>query len=289
MMINFIKSLFISLFPVFGLYVFIDCILNLLSDSFLLGNFGRMLCALGIIVFFAALFLKPVARTERIPVSYTLFIVLTFLFSMVSDVTERNVTISHSLVSLLLLTGWFVYLWWYSSFDEREQAEISVGRSLPEFFLEDTHKNEVPSSSFKGKPSIYIFYRGNWCPLCMAQISEVAQQYRELEKHGAQVVLISPQPHKYSASLARKYDLGFHFMVDRNNKAAELLNIHSVNGIPAGFQLLGYQSNTVMPTVIITDKQGKVIFADLTDNYRVRPEPETFLRVLHTLNNKNAR
>jgi hypothetical protein len=38
-----------------------------------------------------------------------------------------------------------------------------------------------------------------------------------------------------------------------------------------------------MPTVIITDEQGKIIFADLTDNYRVRPEPETFLRVLDEL------
>lgn len=52
------------------------------------------------------------------------------------------------------------------------------------------------------------------------------------------------------------------------------------NGLPFGMQLLGYDSDTVMPTVIITDDEGKIIFADLTDNYRVRPEPETFMRVL---------
>ena len=35
-----------------------------------------------------------------------------------------------------------------------------------------------------------------------------------------------------------------------------------------------------MPTILITDAGGKLIFADLTDNYRVRPEPETFLKIL---------
>jgi len=36
----------------------------------------------------------------------------------------------------------------------------------------------------------------------------------------------------------------------------------------------------ILPTVIITDAEGKIIFADLTDNYRVRPEPDTFLKVI---------
>ena len=38
-------------------------------------------------------------------------------------------------------------------------------------------------------------------------------------------------------------------------------------------------SDTVMPTVIMTDASGTIIFADLTDNYRVRPEPDVFLEV----------
>jgi len=45
-------------------------------------------------------------------------------------------------------------------------------------------------------------------------------------------------------------------------------------------QALGYDTDTVMPTIVITDKKGTILFADLTDNYRVRPEPETFFKVL---------
>jgi len=42
---------------------------------------------------------------------------------------------------------------------------------------------------------------------------------------------------------------------------------------------LGYDSDTVLPTAILTDQNGVILFTDQTDNYRVRPEPDTFLRV----------
>ncbi len=47
-----------------------------------------------------------------------------------------------------------------------------------------------------------------------------------------------------------------------------------------GLQTLGYNKDTVIPTVIITDKDGKLIYVDLTDNYRVRPEPEIFIKII---------
>ena len=35
-----------------------------------------------------------------------------------------------------------------------------------------------------------------------------------------------------------------------------------------------------MPTVIITEAGGRILWVDETDNYRVRPEPQTYLDVL---------
>jgi hypothetical protein len=36
--------------------------------------------------------------------------------------------------------------------------------------------------------------------------------------------------------------------------------------------------------VIITDKEGKIIYSDFTTNYRVRPEPDEFIKVLQANN-----
>jgi hypothetical protein len=45
-------------------------------------------------------------------------------------------------------------------------------------------------------------------------------------------------------------------------------------------QVLGYDSETVLPTVIITAAGGKILWSHQTDNYRVRPEPALYLKVL---------
>lgn len=69
-------------------------------------------------------------------------------------------------------------------------------------------------------------------------------------------------------------------MQDAGNEAAKTLGIDARFGTPMGMQAFGYDSHTVLPTVIITDASGLVIWTDETDNYRVRPDPETYLKVL---------
>jgi hypothetical protein len=74
--------------------------------------------------------------------------------------------------------------------------------------------------------------------------------------------------------------VSFDFLTDDGNRAAEKLGIAHRNGLPAGMQALGYAGDTVLPTVIITAKGGEILWVHETDNYRVRPEPQTYLGVL---------
>ncbi|MEM7155355.1 MAG: peroxiredoxin family protein [Myxococcota bacterium] len=176
--------------------------------------------------------------------------------------------------------GLLLYVRWYSVFGRTPSSSLQVGKTLPSFVLEDAKGNEVSSDDFRGAPTVMLFYRGNWCPLCMAQIKEVAGLYRELDKRGAKVRLVSPQPHDNTQSLADRFDVPFDFLVDPGNRVASQLEIISPDGIPMGMTALGYEHDTVMPTVVITDAQGVILFCDQTDNYRVRPEPDVFLKVL---------
>ncbi|WP_321790314.1 peroxiredoxin-like family protein [Burkholderia pyrrocinia] len=183
----------------------------------------------------------------------------------------------------LTVIGCLLYVFWYSQLGRADNLHLKVAAPLPRFELEDVAGATVDSSQFLGKPALLLFFRGNWCPLCMAQIREIAAQYRELDQRGIQVVLISPQPHENTRELAAKFSVPFRFYVDRDNRAAEKLGILARNGLPAGLQAQGYDSDTVFPTVVMTDASGTIVFADLTDNYRLRPEPETFLRVADQL------
>lgn len=54
------------------------------------------------------------------------------------------------------------------------------------------------------------------------------------------------------------------------------------NGTPVGMGMMGYDSDTVLPSVVVTDAEGVVRFADLPDN-RLRPEPQAYLNILDEL------
>ena len=184
------------------------------------------------------------------------------------------------LTALLGLAGVYAYVYWYSVFGRRPAAQLDVGQRLPDLALRHADGRSLSTRQLIDRPTVLLFFRGNWCPLCMAQIHEIAGLYQRIEKAGVRVALISPQPHRNTEALAGKFKVNFDFLTDEHNQAAIALGIAAENGLPAGMQALGYDSDTVMPTVIITDAQAQVVWSDQTDNYRVRPEPETFLDVL---------
>lgn len=181
-------------------------------------------------------------------------------------------------IGLASVAGTLGYIYWYSNLGRPKSNSVVLGKALPAIELEGPNNTVVTNADFAGKPALLMFYRGNWCPLCMAQIKEIAGLYKELDRRGVQVAMISPQSHNNTEGLAKKFDVPFKFLVDRDNRVADTLEILHKNGVPLG--MLGYDNDAPFPTIIILDKEGKVAFADMTDNYRVRPEPDVFLKII---------
>lgn len=228
------------------------------------------------LAFFIWLFVGNVARA---PLAPRAVLVMAALASIGLLLDGRGCSEIWSWVGGVGLLGAALYEFWYSSFGERSSDILLEGKTLPALVFEQADGSVFETAGLH-KPMVMVFYRGNWCPLCMAQVREIAGQYQQLADKGVEVMLISPQPHTESAALADKFDAPMQFLVDKDNAMAEKLGIKAENGLPAGLQALGYDSDTVMPTVVITDAKGTILLADLTDNYRVRPEPDVFMEVL---------
>jgi len=275
---NLLKSIFISTLPLLGLYLAIDSGIRLIN-GFSFTTLSLWIASMTLVAFFSLLFLFKRARTDENLKGYSLIILFSMGLSMYGYVQTKSMT-KDVLLLALVVVAWAAYVRWYSRFSSRDRGLLRVGQSLPAFEIEDIEQNRLSSQDFKGHMSLLLFYRGNWCPLCMAQIKEVAEAYQQLAAMGVKTYLISPQSAKHSSSLSRKFKLDFNYLVDKGNKVAKGLGIYAQNGLPMGLQVLGYDSDTVLPTVLILDKEGKIIFADLTDNYRVRPEPATFMKII---------
>lgn len=278
------KSIFVSMYMMAAMLITVFATISLINSGDYISWGGVILTTAPFILVISRLMLfKSTARTSaRFPLLTVLAVAGVIVAAW--GYAEGGSPLA-PLLALGGLAGFLVYAYWYSSFSERASRQLQPGQSLPEFELLDIAGESVSSSTLTDRPVIWMFYRGNWCPLCMAQIKEIAGQYQQLQDMGVRVALVSPQPHKFTVGLASKFDVAFDFLTDEQNKAARTLGIAHPDGLPMGMQVLGYDSETVLPTVIITDTGGRILWAHETDNYRIRPEPELFLAVLRERQN----
>ena len=274
-----LKSIFVVSYLTAATIVAVQSTMAIVAGNALMADMGVMLTAAPLTVFIGYIMLfQSQARTgDRLWLVMALAIlgVGLSLYAFLVGIGSATQAVTAAVMTAL----YFLYDFWYSRLD-RGDTRVSVGKPLPAITFEATDRTHVTSDSFKGSPVILLFYRGNWCPLCMAQVKEIAARYTELKDLGVRVLLVSPQSQRHIGALAKKFGAAMEFMRDDNNSVAKTLGLESRFGTPFGMQALGYESDTVLPTVIITDGEGIVQWVHATDNYRVRPEPETFFNVL---------
>lgn len=272
-----LKSLYVSTYitaSLLGLAAALRAVATAGSGSPWLGT--ALACA-GPVAFFATVFALPIARTS--PNLHPVLVAGIAGTLLALWQSGGAPTAAVAVAAIVGVAGTLGYVHWYSRFGAPANDALREGAELPGFpVLEDGR--EIASTALVDKPALWIFYRGNWCPLCVAQVREIAAQYRELARRGVEVFLVSPQPEANTAALAARCDAPMRFLTDRDNRAAAVLGIRERFGVPAGMQALGYDSDVPRPTVFITAKGGRILYCDLSENYRVRPEPAQYFAVL---------
>lgn len=277
-----LKALFISLYPLVALLICGHALWLWWHYGHWLW-FGVVLVNAPILVLLAWLVSRGPARTSS---HLPLVTACTWLGAAVTLVGTLSLGDPRPLAwayTGLGLTGLCAYLFWYSPLRVDRQSGPRPGQSLPPLTFRDLQGNPVSTAMLRGRPAVILFFRGNWCPLCMAQLRELSRRRPQLERRGARIVLISAQPAVRTRRLARRLGMDLEWWTDEELSAARRLGILDPGGTPLGLELFGYPADTVLPTVLITDTRGEILYVDLSDNYRGRPEPAAFLRVLDNI------
>jgi peroxiredoxin len=227
---------------------------------------GAAVAGLPLPLFIARTRLMPIVRTsENLPllllVSATGLVIAGWEAYMERQAEWPPVAVA--LAGSLLLV---LYVFAYSRFGRFPSPKLAVGNKLPEFDLTGLDEGSVRSAGFGGQSAVFLFFSGDDCPFCMGQVREIAARYAELRDLGIHLVLVSPQPAARTRKLAAETGLSASFSVDRGNRAAEALGIA--------------KEGRVMPTVVVTNSNGTILYSDQTDNYRVRPEPDIYISIL---------
>lgn len=240
---------------------------------------GMLLAAAAPLTFFVWLLVARPARTEAHPVIVSVLSGLGAVVSMMAVYRYGDELQPWLIGAAAALTGWLVYVTWYS----RQPAPVGApvpGEALPGFSLVDADGEEISTNSLRGHSAVLLFYRGNWCPLCTAQIQELAAAWRQVARYNAKIWFVSSQSQKHTREIAQKFTIPAEFLRDPDNRVARQLGINAPGATPAGLEVMGYPTDTALPTVIVVDDKGIIRFIEAAENYRLRPEPEVYLKYL---------
>ncbi len=168
--------------------------------------------------------------------------------------------------------------------------KLGVGDTAPGFELPDANgKPQSLKSMLEQGPVVVTFYRGGWCPYCNIQLQEYQQILPEMKAMGAQLVAISPQKPDKSLDTAEKNGLQFAVLSDANSAAAAKFGIaYELPPAIAGMgpMLKEYNAEgTKMPlgATYVIARDGKIAYAFVNEDYRLRAEPEAIMTALKAL------
>ena len=173
-----------------------------------------------------------------------------------------------------------------------ESSSLQVGDSAPDIELPDAKGHTVRLADLWSQGvTVLIFYRGGWCPYCNLELRAWQQQLHALAQMGAKLVAISPQTPDNSLSTAEKNELAFPVLSDSKLDAAQgfgvafempqpLIDLYSQvgNDLP----VLNGNGRWVLPlpATYVIGRDGRVLFAHIEADYRMRAEPAEVLAAI---------
>lgn len=167
---------------------------------------------------------------------------------------------------------------------------LLIGESIPKATLQDSEGKQVELSKLLGnKPTVLVFYRGGWCPYCSVQLSGLVKIEKEILDLGYQMIAISPDDYRNLQTTESKESINYTLLSDPDAKFIQQMGI----GFKTPLMLKGFiatkgqkgETSEIMPvpTVMIVNEKGKILFEYLNPNYKERISGEMLLAVLKTI------
>jgi peroxiredoxin len=155
--------------------------------------------------------------------------------------------------------------------------QLRPGEPLPDFRAVDEQGDPVRSVELHGAPAVLLFVRGNWCPFCSRQVSNLTQHYRDIVDLGARLVLVTPKPLETTRRVAEFFKVEFDFWLDNELTVTRQLGLLQEGGVPKDYDR-EYGRDTVWPTAVVIDAAGIIRYTNLSKHISDRPDPKILLR-----------
>jgi len=171
----------------------------------------------------------------------------------------------------------------------KNASGLSIGKMVKDFSGTDPNGNQIQLSQLlkKGKVEV-IFYRGQWCPICMPHVRKLQNGLNKIQEKNASIILISPK----NQENIQKTNVTIPVLYDKNYKIMKSFDVDFTPGKSLRFvynTILGadlknaqsYDSQTLpIPATFIIDTDGTIIWRHFNRDYKKRSKIKDILEQL---------
>ncbi|MEO7361224.1 MAG: peroxiredoxin family protein [Gemmatimonadaceae bacterium] len=157
---------------------------------------------------------------------------------------------------------------------------IAIGNSAPDFTLAKYGGGTTTLSSFKAKKNVVlVFYRGYWCPYCVAQLKELRTLLSDELKKDTEMLVVSIDDDKGTATALTRITADgmkadFTFLSDPEHEVIARYGVLNPAGSRRGIP---------HPATFVIDKKGVVRWRDIQTDYKIRPTNAVVLAAVKAL------
>ena len=116
---------------------------------------------------------------------------------------------------------------------------------------------------------LLIFYRGDWCPYCIDQLSTIQPVLPELKRYGVKLLAVSPDEQTAAMNTQRKFGQDYVFLSDSQLKVTEMYGIDSEKGLPHPATLLIKRAPQI--------EDSEIVWLYVSEDHTTRPTGEQLL------------
>ncbi|MEW5850785.1 MAG: peroxiredoxin-like family protein [Myxococcota bacterium] len=170
-----------------------------------------------------------------------------------------------------------------------DTCPLKVGSVIPALTLTAADGKPFDFKAEVAKqPTLFVFYRGGWCPFCNAQLSKLTEIEPELKKLGVQVVAVSPDQTTFLRESTQKHTLSYRLVSDHMGEAIKAFGlayrvddatVAKLKSYKMDIEAASGQRHRLLPVpaAYLVGTDGVVRFAYANPDYKVRADPDLLL------------
>ena len=160
-----------------------------------------------------------------------------------------------------------------------QQPAAAVDALAPDFAGLDADGKEFRLSDLRGSPVLLKFYRGYWCPYCVAELAQLNEFAKDFAALGVKLVAVSSDGPDELRPFKRKHNWDITLLADPALAIHRLYNVQQRNFTPRR----GPFRELAIPTTILIDRDRRVLWLDQAVDFRVRPQAAMVLAKARSL------